>query len=268
MAKKQKTVNVAAATAVAAVTAAGFLVGGAYSSPEEILTEGPDVIVQTLDTAARLDDAPADGPDGGVEEEEYVEEEEEKRGVYTAVRKVVRSAPKGVRAAVGIPLWALGTVLTTLASALWSSILSPAVSAVLSWIGIALMAVLIFALTVKTVFPDLPLKKILNKRSILSIGILCLLFGIADAVLPFFWEDYQTVSGILRIVGSLVCTAVPVLFFLRRHHRKEKLKEVEAEVVAPPEEPPEEAPRELTLEEKEAAARALVEDLAASVSRK
>ena len=240
-----------AATAVAAVTAAGVLVGGAYASPEELLNDGPDAIVQTLDMNAPLDNGGAD--DGGGEEE--AEGEEEKRGIYSGVRRLMRAAPAGVRALVGIPLWGLGTVLTALLSALWSGVLSPAASTLLSWLAMALMTVLIFTLAVKTAFPDLPLRKILNRRSLAGIGILCLLFGIADAALPLFWEDYRQLSRLLRIAGSLVCTGVPVAFFVRRHARKKPAEVVVGEAAEP-------AP---SLADRERAAKKLVAELADSV---
>ena len=262
--KKKKNVGgAAAATAVAAVTAAGMLVGGAYASPDELMNDGPQPIVQTLaaNGAQPVDDGGA-GADDGVAEEE-AGSEEEKRGAYSGVRKLMRAAPSGVRALVGVPLWALGTVVTMLASALWSSVLSPAAAQILSWLGIALMAALIFTLAVKTVLPDLPLKKILKRRSLLCIGVLCLVCAVADAALPLFWEDYQKLSAIVKLVGSLVCTGVPAAFFLRRHYRR-KPAEIVAEVVEPEPEPE----PELTPEEKEAASRKLVEELADSVCPK
>ncbi len=262
--KKQKSVSAATAGAVAAVTAAGFLVGGAYNSPNELMTDGRGVIVQTLDTAEKLDDAPADGPGADTAQESTLPEDEKKRGVHAAVRKAVRATPVGVRALVGLPLWALGTAGISLASPLLSSLLSPVLAAVLRWLAAALLALLVFTLTAKTLFPDLPLKKILNRRSVLSIGLLCLLFGLADALLPYFWDDYRSVAGVLRVIGSFLCAAVPVAFFVRRRQKKRKLEEITAEPVMPPEAP---APEE-SMEQKEAAARALVEDLADSVSQK
>ena len=255
--KKKKKHTKATASAVAAVAAAGVMVGGAFASPDDIMNDGPDAIVQTLavNTQTQVD---ADGGDGDTVEEEIAVEEDEKRGVYAAVRKAVRSAPREVRAVVAVPLWGLGTVLIALVSSLWTGLLSPAASAVLSWLLIAVTAVLIFATAVKTVFPDLPLKKILNKRNLLFIGILCLICGIADAALPFFWDDYAKLSGVLKVLGSFVCTGVPLAFFLRRHRHAEPEKTIEAEPVELP-------PPEPTMEEKEAAARALVEELADSV---
>ena len=256
--KKKKGIGgKAAASAVAAVTAAGVMVGGAFASPQDVLSDGPDAVVQTVSLAdAQTNDMDADGGGTDTGEEEYTEEEEEKRGIRAGVRKLVRAAPVEVRALVALPLWALGTAAIALANSLWASALSPTMAAVLSWIGLALMAVLIFALAVKTVFPDMPLKKILNKRSILTIAALCLLFGIVDAVLPFFWEDYRKLSNVLKAVGSLICTAVPVLFFLRRHRREAPKETIEAEPVEIP---------EPTMAEREASARALVTELADSV---
>ena len=251
MEKKRSVKDKAAASAVAAVTAAGVLVGGAFADPDDILSNDPDAIVQTMDAGSQIDDDGGAGPGDGEEEEE-----ESRRSLKGGVRRIVRAAPVEVRALVAVPLWALGTVVIALVSTLWTAVLSPVAATALSWLGFALMAVLIFALAAKTVFPNMPLKKILNKRSILTIVILCFACGILDSVLPFFWEDYQTLSKVLKIVGSLICTGVPVAFFVRRHKKKAaEIEEVEAEPVEP----------ELTMEEKEAAARKLIEEMADSV---
>ena len=154
----------------------------------------------------------------------------------------------------------------TLASSLWSAVLSPVASTVLSWLAFAALAVLIFALAVKTVFPDLPLKKILNKRSVLTIVLLCFLFGVVDCVLPFFWDDYEQLSRLLKLVGSLICTGVPVGFFVRRRQRKLK-KQAEEEAARIAAEAEDEV-YEPTFEEREAAAKQLVAELADSVCPK
>lgn len=250
MEKKKSVKGKAAASAVAAVTAAGVLVGGSFADPDDILSNEPDAIVQTMDAGSQVDD------DGGAGPGDEEEEDESRRGLKGGVRRIVRTAPVEVRALVAVPLWAIGTVVIALVSSLWTAVLSPVASTALAWLGFALMAVLIFALAAKTVFPNMPLKKILNKRSILTIVALCFACGVLDSVLPFFWEDYQQLSNILKIVGSFVCTGVPVAFFVRRHKRKAAaLEEVEAEPVEP----------ELTMEEKEAAARKLIAEMADSV---
>ena len=263
MARKSKKTSMSASSAVAAVTAAGVLVGGAFASPDEILDEGPGPLVQSLNTDAQPVD---DG--GGSSGENEGEAGEEKRSLRGGVRSLARSAPTWVRAAVFVPLWALGTVVTGLVTALWSSVLSPVAATVLGWLAIALLAVVVFALAAKTVFPDLPLKKILNKRSILTIVLLCFLFGVVDCVLPFFWEDYENLSRLLKLVGSLICTGVPVGFFVRRRRRKLK-KQAEEDAARAAEAAEREAEvYEPTYEEREAAAKELVAELADSVCPK
>lgn len=260
MARQKKKSSMAASSAVAAVTAAGVLVGGAFASPDDLLNDGPDAIVQTLDTGSLVD---ADG--GGSDGEEKDAGEESKRTLTGSVRRLVLSAPVGVRAVVGVPLWALGTAVIALVSSLWSAVLSPIAATVLGWLAFALLALLVFTLAVKTAFPDLPLKKILNKRSILTIVLLCFGFGVLDCVLPFFWEDYENVSKLLKLAGSLICTGVPVAFFVRRHSRKLKQKAAEEAAAAASRET---NPPEPTMEEKEAAAKRLIEEMADSVCPK
>ncbi|MBR1566013.1 MAG: hypothetical protein IJ649_04535 [Oscillospiraceae bacterium] len=258
--KKKRKTNPLTTSAVAAMTAAGVMVGGAMSLPDDTMNDGPDAIVQTVSIAPQVQ-VDAGGGDSGAEEAVAVEEEK-KRGKYAGVRKAMRETPFEVRMKLAIPLWIAGTVMIAFLSSLWMSALPPLAAAALSWALTALMAVLVFVLAVKTVFPDLPLKKILNKRSMLCIGVLCLVCGVLDAALPFFWDDYTMVSRLLKVLGTAACTGVPILYFLRRHKREEPQETIEAEPVEPP------PPPEPTMEEKEAAARALVEELADSVSRR
>ena len=258
--KKKKHSNALTTSAVAAMTAAGVMVGGAMSSPDDTMNDSPDAIVQTVSIAPQVQvDA---GGDGDAEEAVVVEEEKKKRGKASTVRKALAEAPFSQRVRLAIPLWIAGSLMAAFLSTLWMSALPPLAAAALSWVLTALMAVLVFILAVKTVFPDLPLKKILNKRSILCIGILCLVCGVLDAALPFFWDDYTKLSKLLHVLGPAACTGVPILYFLRRHKRAEPQETIEAEPVEPP------SPPEPTMEEKEAAARALVKELADSVSRR
>ena len=258
---KKKKSNPLTTSAVAAMTAAGVMVGGAMSSPDDTMNDSPDAIVQTVSIAPQVQ-ADMGGGDGDAEEAVVVEEEKKKRGKASTVRKALAEAPFSQRVRLAIPLWIAGSLMAAFLSTLWMSVLPPLAAAALSWVLTALMAVLVFALAVKTVFPDLPLKKILNKRSMLCIGILCLVCGVLDATLPFFWDDYTKLSKLLHVLGSAACTGVPILYYLRRHKRAEPQETIEAEPVEPP------SPPEPTMEEKEAAARALVKELADSVSRR
>ena len=255
MAEKNKLNGKTAATAVAAVTAAGVLVGGAFASPDDVLDDGPGPLIQTLGS-----DLPPADHGGGAGDEDPGEAGEEKRTLRSGVRSLVRAAPPWVRTVVFVPLWALGSGVIALASALWTGVLSPVAATVLSWLLLAAMAVGVFALAAKTVFPDLPLKKILNRHSVRTIVLLCLGFGLLDAVLPVFWDSYETVSKLLKVFGSLIAVGVPLGFFVSRRKRRQ-LAEVEGVPVEP------EVPA-LSRAEREEEARKLVTELADSVSRR
>ncbi len=245
----------AAASAVAAVTAAGVIVGGAFSSPEELLSDGPDTVVQTvvMNTGAEID---SDDGDGSGEED--LEDENEDRRFFSSVRKLISRTPIGFRAAVILPLWLLGTFMTGMMSFFWSSFLSPSLSSVLNWIGIALVGAAVFLLSAKTVFPDLPIRKLLNRRTILILVMVCLVFGIIDSVLPFFWDEYDSLSKALKASGSFLCSSVPLVLLLCRHKKSESVASADLSSEA----------FEPTMEEKELAARKLVTELADSVCRK
>ena len=244
MDKSQK--KKAVVSAVAAATAASVLVSGAFTSPADILDDGPDALIQSMDLDMDSQTDSGDGADDG-------EESEDRGGIKAGVRKALRQIPAPLRACVALPLWLLGTVLVELGSALWGSVLSPVFAAVLSWAAIAVMALLVFLLAAKTVAPDLPIKKILNKGTVLTIFALCFGFGLLDNVLPLFVEGYETFSQWVKAIGSCICTAVPICFFLRRNSRRLRAKQ--------------EKTAELSYEEQELAARRLIEELADSVCR-
>ena len=238
----------AAASAVAAVTAAGVLVGGAFTSPADIMDDSPNAHVLMMDMDMDGQIVAGDGADDGAEDEE-------RGGVSAAVRRLVRQAPAPVRACVALPLWLLGTLLINLGTSLWGAVLSPVFAAVLNWAAVALMVLLVFLLAAKTIAPDLPLRKILNKKSVLGIFALCMLCGVLDFALPLFWAGYGQFSHAVKAVFSCICTAVPIGFFLR-YNKRRLAKKAQRE-----------AQRELSYEEREIAARRLIEELADSVCR-
>ena len=239
----------AAVSAVAAVTAASVLVGGAFTSPADVLDDGLDAHVLTVDKDmdGQLDAGDGSGSSDG--------EEEQDKKLTGSVRRLINQAPAPLRACVALPLWLVGTLLIELGATVWGTLLSPVAAAVLGWLAIAVLALLVFLLAAKTIAPDLPVKKILNKRTVPGIVLLCLCFGALDCVLPLFVEGYDRFSQLVKAIGSCLCAAVPVCFFLRWNRRRTKKKAQESS------EP------ELSFEEREKATRQLIEELADSVSR-
>ena len=66
-------------------------------------------------------------------------------------------------------------------------------------------------LTVKAVFPDIPLKKLLNKRNFLTVFIGMGVLAVADTVLGIAIPDKEYLSLIVKSVGSLGIMAAAVV---------------------------------------------------------
>ena len=225
--------NKGAATAAATVAAAGVLIGGSFDAPADILKDNdsalaPPPIVETLN--AEID--PGDG-DSGDEEAVAEEEEEEKKkgGVRQKTRDFVLRLPLAVRACVAVPLWCVGWVLISAASLLWAGVLSPVGAAIAKWVMIALMILTALAITVKTVFPKTPLKKILNKHTLLWVLGGSTVFCVADVVLQRFYPDMPRLFDIARAAASAALLAAAVIPVLKHEKkaRDEKRREEEEE---------------------------------------
>ena len=241
-----------AAGAVAVFTSASMLVGGVFNQPAD-LVDNSDWSPQAIVAEDDEDDLTGggDGGDGGNQspdapapaEEVLVEEEEKKKQA-----KRIRRAPFGVRLLVLAPLAVGLWALLGGASVLLGGVMSPILAQILSWLLLAALLVGAFALAVKTVFPDLPLKKILNKRSLLGLLLSAVGLGAADVMLPLFWADYSRIGAAVRAIGVLlILSAVTVSLCLRERRRRRRADEEAAQQEE--EEPEEEEPQPMTREE-------------------
>ena len=188
-----KVKKTAAVSAVALLTAASVATGSLFSTPAALLSDA-GTPASAYSVSVDLDGADDDG--AGVEQDESGEAK--KRGIRSALRARILRLPLAARLLAVLPLWALGSVI--LAGA--------------------------FLFTAKAVFPDLPLKKILNRRSLVALLLGASALAAADAVFGATWEDYTQVRNIVLSVGffaALSCAVVP--FALREQKRRLALPE-------------------------------------------
>ena len=222
--------NKGTAATAATIAAAGVLIGGAFEAPADILkgddmAPAPAPIVEVLEAQAE--------PDGGDGEDEAVAEEEEKSkgGVRAKTRELILRMPLAVRACVAVPLWCVGWAIISLASLLWAGVISPVGSEILKWVLIALMILAAVTLTVKTVFPKTPLKKIFNRRTLLWVLGGSTLFCVANIVLQTVYPEAPRLYDIARVVASaalLVSALIPVL----KHEQKARQRRADEEQAA------------------------------------
>lgn len=232
--KKKEWKRKAAVGVVAAAASASVLVGGAFDSPADLLSAdsdddngSPTPVVHTLaaQTADLVDDASGNASD---------DEDEERRQRFPAVRRWMLSLPVGVRALIGVPLWAAGWAITAGLSLLWNAALAPIGGRILAWVLAAIAAVLVFALTARALFPNVPWKKILRPRNILLVVIGMAFLGATDTLLSIFWKDYPPIGQVARLIGGAVMITCACLASRKLlGHREETAKPAEDDPPAP-----------------------------------
>ena len=211
--EKEKKAKIAA-SAVAAATGVSILVGGLFQSPADLAR---DDRAKTISPPAYEYVMPVlpddDGGDGGGDdgEEEVLSEEKRRGGWKAALREQILRLPWGVRAFIGVPLWAVGFILLTGLSALWSAVLSPVMGTVVGWACTAAVILAIVFCSVKAAFPDLPVKKILNRKTVPTVIIGVAAAAAADALLPLALEHYDEIRNAFRVAAtSLLAIGVTV----------------------------------------------------------
>ena len=216
-----KTKKRAAATAAAVIAAAGTVLGGSLDSPADLMDDDDAMIPAQTAKYAADDECDGGGDDAG---------EPEKRSLRRRVRRLVQTLPAGVRAAVGVPLWCVGWLVITAVSALWSAVLSPVAGTVLRCAATAgIMLAVLFAM-MKIVFPDMPVKRIFNRRSILTALLGTAAVGAVDALMCVFLPEKRTAAELVRFFGSLAVftlSALPLISAEVERMRAESAREEE-----------------------------------------
>ena len=208
-----KTKQTLIASGVALLTAASLVVGGLFQSPADLLRDEDQPIVAVCDEA----DPDLDGGDGDPGEPE--EEKQRRGGARRTLRERVLAAPLALRLLVVLPLWLVGSALSLALGGLWTG-LSPALGHVLGSLLLIAALFAAFLLGAKAIFPDLPIKKILNRRTVPRLLLLGTVLSVADRVLLLTVEGYASIRQLAVSLAFLAALAAAVLGFARRERRR------------------------------------------------
>ena len=218
----------AAAAAVASVIATtGVAVDASIDNPSDILQQTSvqpqvDYVLQDGDQDAAATDS---------------EKQKQKRTAKEAMSEWILGLPYAVRVLFVLPLWAVGTLVVGAVNLAIAG-LSPIANWLIGFVVMALIIGGVFTLTAKAMFPDLPLRKILNRHTIKWILVAAVLAFAADLLLGIFWPSYTAYKTLFVAAILLIATGSLVIWFNRREKRR-RARLTEEEKAAELEEPKE-----------------------------
>ncbi len=229
MSKRADVKKAAASSAVSLITATGVLTAGAFDTPAEFLKDPEaDPAILAGETFSRDEDEIPEDSDG--EEDEEEEEEKRRPGLRAAIRRRVLALPLMVRAVLVLPLWLLGSGVLFLLSGLWS-LLSPALGRVLSAAFLLALVFGAFLLAAKAAFPDLPLKKLLNRKTLPVLLVGGALLSLLDLILNLLWPEYETVKALVEGLVLLLVTGSGLYTLYRQKEKWDRPREPETEEI-------------------------------------
>lgn len=188
-----------AAASIGLLAAAALIVGTLIPSAAEVVS--PSGIVDPPAIVLQLEEDMA-------QTEQTAPENRKAARLSERVKGWILGLPQAVRLLLVLPLWGLGTFLSSAASTLWAGLFSPVLGFVMSWILGAAILVGSFGLAAKLLFPNLPLRKIFSKRNLLALGAVALLLVAADGILPLYWPEYPLISMAVKAALSLGLVAL------------------------------------------------------------
>ena len=218
-----KAKSLAALAIAATISASGAAIDNTIDNPADILQQtGVEPVVMTIgaddtgntDGAGKADDAEKSGT------------------ARSTLSDRILALPLTVRLCVVLPLWAIGHVVNMAIGAL-AVAASPLVNILISFGVLFLIIVSAFTVAAKIMFPDLPLRKIINRHTIKGTFVAtCIIFA-GDLILSFAWPDYTTYKGLV-MGGSLLAVLGLLAAKFARHEKKRRARESKQNAAAAP----------------------------------
>ena len=173
--------------AIASATAGSLIVNSVYDSPEDIVKFN-------------------DNPDGLVED--FKQSDEDK--VKNRIKNTLGRMPSVLKAVVLVPMWCVGWFLMATVTPLFNRFGVPILKQALEVIVAVAVILLLVAITLKFIFPQAKLTKLLSKKTIFAVVILTVLVKIADEVLMRTSVKYQQYATVFKVT-AYICIGIAVI---------------------------------------------------------
>lgn len=187
---------------VAGLTSASVLLGGTFDSPQDLINNDkykPEAVIEKV-----------------LNDDEDKQEAKQKNTLKEKFRNLVYKVPVKIRTYLFVPLWFLGTFLISLTDLLVKVVLAPASHIIINFILHVLIILGIVVICIKVLFPDLPLSKILNKRTLIMVIIGSMLLSLCDIFMPMVWDKYKLYRNISKLVLGLVVILIILKPFIKK----------------------------------------------------
>jgi hypothetical protein len=98
-------------------------------------------------------------------------------------------------------------------------------SQILGWLCLCLILAVVYVLSVKAAFPDVPFRKLFRIRDFVVLLLLAVVLAAADMALPTVWESYDLLHQIIWRGGAtclLACSCWAAFHRQAKRARKEQ----------------------------------------------
>ena len=134
------------------------------------------------------------------------------------LKNIIYKIPVNIRLYIFVPLWFLGTGIIYVVE-MFLKIITPFAHILTNFVIHLLLMSLVVIICIKLLFPDLPLKKILNKKTLLLIIIGSIALSICDLIMPFIFDKYRLYRNISKlIIGILFLLAILKPFIKKKRN--------------------------------------------------
>lgn len=119
------------------------------------------------------------------------------------------------------PIYLAGMGILKLVEFLLAGLSVPILGTLIRWLLFTCVVLGTLAIGLKTAFPDIPLKKLLSPKRIVTVVIGTTAVSIICAVLPAFGEDAATWAGWIRLIcGALIVAPMAFAIFKFKNRKR------------------------------------------------
>ena len=189
---------------IATITAGSVLVGGTFDTPKDIINDQykqPAVVTEIHDD---------------LDEDSLENDSKDKSLVKDKLKRLIYKIPVKIRAVLFVPMWFIGSFILNILAAIVKFVGLP----LLTFLGSVLMhfviMFIVIAICLKILFPNIPLRKLLNKKVFIGLILGSVILSLCDLICPMFIENYTYYRLLSKIIIGLIVITILMIPFIKK----------------------------------------------------